>query len=98
MKHIKLIDRTFENDIKFKGVFSYRHLSVLAWTLLVLAQVLTLLVIAKRFHPGININEEFTETFSSVIGSLPLPLLLVSKFSKIVNNDSTYFIKYRQNN
>lgn len=90
MKHIKLIDRTFENDIKFKGVFSYRHLSILAWTLLVLAQVLTLLVIAKRFHPGININEEFTETFSSVIGSLPLPLLLVSKFSKIVNNDGEW--------
>ena len=26
MKHIKLIDRTFNNDIRFKGVFSYRHL------------------------------------------------------------------------
>lgn len=90
MKRIKLIDRTLENDIKFEGIFSYRHLSILAWTLLVLAQVLTLLVIAKRFHPDININEEFAETFSSVIGSLPLPLLLVSKFSKIVNNEGEW--------
>ncbi|MBQ6280365.1 MAG: hypothetical protein IJK72_02825 [Mycoplasma sp.] len=63
MKHIKLIDRTFNNDIRFKGVFSYRHLCIIAWTLLVLAQVLTLLVIAKRFHPQININEEYAETF-----------------------------------
>ena len=90
MKRIKLIDRTLENDIKFKGIFSYRHLSIFAWSLLVLAQVLTLLVIAKRFHPEININDEFAETFSLIIGSLPLPLLLISKFSKIINNDGQW--------
>lgn len=90
MKHIKLIDRTFKNDIRFKGVFSSRHLCIFAWTLLVLAQVLTLLVIAKRFYPQININEEYAETFSTIIGSLPLPLLLISKFSKIINNDGQW--------
>ena len=90
MKQVKLIDRTFENDIKFKGVFSYRHLSILAWTLLVLAQLLTLLVIAKRFYPEININGEAAEIASAVIGSLPLPLLLISKFSKIINNEGQW--------
>jgi hypothetical protein len=54
---------------------------------LVLAQLLTLLVIAKRFYPEININGEAAEIASAVIGSLPLPLLLISKFSKIINNE-----------
>ena len=80
-RHIHEI--TAENDIKFRGPLSYRHLRIIGWLFLALAQVGILLALgcklyqdANRFGPW----PEILKTFSSFMG----PLFLTAAFSTVL--------------
>ncbi len=79
-KNIHLVNK--ENDIRFRGIFSYRHLRILGWLLLVLAQV----GVALSFADSLNKTTSFegASNVLSFLGSLAAPLFLIAAFSQIL--------------
>lgn len=91
-KKRRLENYTQENDIKFKGPFSYRHLRIFAWVCIALAQIgilLTLTIaIGKSADPvwtaGVEpIINVFIEIFS-VVSKMALPFFLFASFAVIL--------------
>ena len=96
-KRIKLNDRTSENDIKYKGVLSYRHIRIIGWLCLIVSQVSTILALAGNIDPGFKQSAQTAITVLSVFGSLPIPLFLLANFSNILRNKENWrslFILY----
>lgn len=87
---VRLVDRTMENDIKFRGPLSYRHLRIMAWFFLVLAQIATILALNMKVNKAsIPIVEPWQKTLSYA-SYLPLPLFLIANFSAILQNKGNY--------
>ena len=79
-KYIHLVNE--ENDIKFRGPLSYRHLRIFGWIFLILAQLGTLLTIASNAKL-VNINPGFLAVLQSA-SSLMTPLFLFAAFAQIL--------------
>ena len=94
---IKWKDRTLANDIKYGGFLSYRHIRIIAWVCLILAQVGAVLGLDAKLDPA---HAPLITNFQNVLvwfGNLPLPLFLLANFSTIMNSKGNYkalFIKY----
>ena len=89
-KRIKLKDRTIENDIKYKGVLSYRHLRIIAWSILVIVQIATIFKINGHFDPVFAANTRWFIIATNVIRDLPLPLLLLANITVILQRKSNW--------
>lgn len=79
-KNIHLVNE--ENDIKFRGPLSYRHLRIAGWFFLLIAQVGVLLGMATK-SSLISVPEPVLTLFE-VFGSLMTPLFLVAAFSQVL--------------
>lgn len=86
----KLHEITAENDIKYRGPFSYRHLRIFAWVFLAIAQIATLLTVAGKVDK--NWWQEISGFVSvlSFAGNLTLPLFLIAAFALILNAKDGY--------
>ena len=79
-KNIHLVNE--ENDIRFRGPLSYRHLRILGWFFLLIAQLGIVLGIASSAKL-ININGTFLTILKSA-NSLMTPLFLFAAFSQVL--------------
>ncbi|MDY6367116.1 MAG: hypothetical protein SPL13_01160 [Clostridia bacterium] len=104
-KKRRLEDYTVDNDIKFKGPFSYRHFRIFAWICIAIAQVGALL--AMTVSIGKVVDPVWTATVEElfytlrvvfgVIGKMSLPFFLFAAFAIILcakNGYKKLFISY----
>ena len=96
-KRIRLNDRTLDNDIKYKGFLSYRHLRIIGWLCLAAAQLSTIFALASLIDPSFGQSFQNIKTILSFVGALPVPLFLLANFSNILRKKNDYrslFILY----
>ncbi len=94
---VKWRDRTPENDIKYGGSLSYRHLRIIAWFCLVVAQVAVILKLEVKLAPDTAKIIEGWNFALTIIGGLPVPLFLLANLSTILQkrgNFKALFIKF----
>ena len=82
----KLIERTKENDIRYRGFISHRGLRVMGWISIAIAQVSVIIALAikviKNIDPApLKTASEFFDFF----GSFGIPLMLLANFAFIMN-------------
>lgn len=95
-KRVKLKYRTKENDIKYRGPLSYRHLRIIAWVLMAIAQLSWIFALAA------HINSDFAPTYSRFVtlfdflATLPLPLFIIANFGIILRrrNDFRWLLTF----
>ena len=96
-KRISMYDVTSENDIKFKGVFSYRHFRIAGWVCMAMTVASILIGL------GMKMSSRVTEKYSGVHGvlsffaELGVFLFLFANFAVIIDKKSSYkklFIMY----
>lgn len=86
----KLHEIDAENDIKFRGPFSYRHLRIFAWIFLAMAQIATMLSVAGKIDGEWYEGIRWLASVLSFFGNLTLPLFLLAAFSIILNAKDGY--------
>ena len=79
-KNIHLVDK--ENDIRFKGFFSYRHLRMFGWLFMLVGQVALLLTTITGIDKTVDFSTAITVL--NVIGSLTTPLFMIAVFSVVL--------------
>ncbi len=79
----------FENDIKYKGVFSYRHLRIIAWISLAATQLLSINNLTSNILTSPLLDNGMT-IFMMILSALAVPLFLLATFSTILNKNKTY--------
>ena len=83
LDHRFIHEITEENDIKFRGPLSYRHLRILGWLFMAIAQIAVVL----RFSAVLFKNEAMYGAAPEVLGffgSLMAPLFLIAAFSTVI--------------
>lgn len=90
-KHRKTYEITLENDIRYRGPLSYRHLRIFAWFFLTVAQTgFIFSTIVGKFDPyWVKANEGWINILTS-LGNLTLPLFLLAAFAVILNAKNGY--------
>lgn len=94
---IKLRDRTPENDIKYGGFLSYRHLRIIAWACLIIAQFAVVLHLEAELEPSSAKIVDTWCTIINIIGSLAVPLFLLANLSTVLQKRGDYkslFIRF----
>ena len=96
-KRISIYDTTMENDIRYKGVLSYRHFRIAAW-------ICMAMTVANIFlGVGMRLSEEVAEKYSgmhsvfSFFSEFAIFLFLFANFAVIIDKKSSYknlFILY----
>ena len=82
-KRIKLRDRTKANDIKYSGFLSYRHLRIIGWITLVLAQIAVLFKMTMQINPSTVDIYTPAYNFFNFFNGLSVPLFLIANFAAI---------------
>ena len=97
VKRIKLKDRTPENDINYRGYLYYRHLRIIGWACMLIAQLGIVFSLAAKLSKGFAADTEALRTVLGFFASLPVPLFLLANFSFIFRSKKNYrslFILY----
>lgn len=88
-KKLKFYEITPENDMKYRGPLSYRHLRIAGWAFMIIAQVATVLALVGKADPA----HAPSQTMLSVFGmfkELMMPLLLLATFATILNGSKNF--------
>jgi len=83
------------NDIRYKGIFTYRGLRLFALVLMTLSQVSTMYLFANKIYGvfGEQLISPFLNTAMTVavkMGQASLPLLVVSSIAIIINKQESF--------
>ena len=89
-KKRRILERTAENDIRYRGPLSYRHFRALAWICLALSQVVLLMRLDQKLEPEYAAIYDTPIAIMAPIASLALPLLLVANFAVILDGREGY--------
>ena len=81
---------TPENDIRFKGVLSYRHLRIMGWIAIAVSQAGIILRFAQSIDPELEGKYTLAAGIMSAIGGLGIFLMLFANFAVIIDKKSTY--------
>ena len=82
----KLHEVSLNEDIRYRGPLSYQHFQMLGWLCIVLSVVLSMVRLAGHVDPGLKDSTAGLRNVLEYISSLSLPFLLITNFSKILNN------------
>lgn len=96
-KRIKLKDRTLENDIKYGGVLSYRHLRIIGWLCMIIGQVGVILNLEVKLAPETASAIEIWTLVTSAFASMAVPIFLLANFSTMLQqrgNFKALFVRY----
>ena len=96
-KRIKWRDRMPENDINYGGFLSYRHLKILGWFFLIVAQIPVILQLEAKLAPDTVPVIDKWNFVLSIFSGLPVPLFLLANLSTILQSRGNYkalFIKF----
>ena len=88
-KH-RILARSAENDIRYRGPLSYRHFRVLAWICLALVQVVLLMELDRKLEPEYAAVYDTPIAILGPLSSLALPLLLIANFAVILDGREGY--------
>ncbi len=86
-KNIHLV--TPENDIKFRGPLSYRHLRIIGWVLLALSEIVTILKFVEKAYGAVGMYGLWPSILGSCF-SLMAPLFLIAVFGVVLNAKDGY--------
>ena len=96
-KRLKWKDRTPENDIGYGGYLSYRHIRIIGWLCMALAQVGVVLGFAMKINPANVASLERWQTAFNFFSALPVPLFMLANLSVILSKKGDWkklFITY----
>ena len=96
-KRIKWKNRTLENDIKYSGYLSYRHLRIIGWICLAISQIAIIMNLQTKLNPASAEQLNVWKTVLSYIATLPLPLFFLANYSQMTQKKSNFksmFISY----
>ena len=94
---ISIYDVTPENDIKFKGVFSYRHFRIAGWVCMAMTVASIILGLGMKLSPRIAEKYGTVHSVFSFFAELGVFLFLFANFAVIIDKKSSYkklFIMY----
>ena len=86
----KLHEIDLEQDIRYRGPLSYRGFKIMGWLCIAVSQLVMLLTFASRFMPADMAPTTVMMSILSSIGSLSVPFLLFSNFSRILSRRDSY--------
>ena len=78
-----ITDITAENDIKFRGPLSYRHLRIIAWLFLAIAQIGVILTMNAGMRNNPQMYGSLPNIFS-FFANFMAPLFLIAAFSTVI--------------
>jgi len=73
-----------ENDIKYRGPLSYRHLRIIAWVCMMFMALSTVFSVFAKINHSDSLS--VTSSVFQTIGQLALPLFLIANFSFIMRH------------
>ena len=79
-----------QQDIRYRGPLSYRHMMILGWLCIFLSQVGLILSLAGKLDSGIAEASTGIVTIGTYAGSLFMPFLLLANFSKILSSKQQF--------
>ena len=89
-KKVRIYERTTEDDIRFRGPLSYRHLWILGWIAIsfkVLSMVIALGVVIDPNQPQWVLN---LQTVSMILAEFALPLFLFGNFAVLLDGKRSF--------
>ena len=89
-RRLKMHEVTAENDIKYRGPLSYRHLRILGWLSLAFAQAAVLMTIASNLDVWLAEQLAPYSSAFSFIGEFAVPLFLLANFAVILSAKDGY--------
>lgn len=89
-KRRKLHEYSAENDIRYRGPLSYQGFQILGWLCIALLSGILLLKIGTKLDPKHAAQYTSINRVLTSIESGSLPFLLISNFSRILNNEEGY--------
>ena len=95
--HIRLRDRTLENDIKYKAPLSYRYVRIIAWACIIFAQIGLVAKANVKLIPSSAGALNWLVESGNFISALALPLFLLANFAFILQKKNDWkrlFIQY----
>ena len=87
---ISIFDRTAENDIRYRGPMSYRHLQILAWICIAFKILFILTNLSLRINPSQPQWLYALRGTCDTIGEFSLPLFLFANFAIILDEKKSY--------
>lgn len=88
----KLIIKTkllYPEDIKYRGIFSYRHLRIIAWITLAIGQLSFIFSVGSAIA-GQEMAPGWVIYAISIISSLTTPIFAMATFATILNKNKSY--------
>lgn len=82
-KYVRLKNRTIENDIKYRGILSYRELRIIGWIAIAISQMGIFFRIGLKVDPT-NAFFSGMGSFCSIFDGLSVPLFLCANFAFIL--------------
>ncbi len=79
-----------QQDIRYRGPLSYRHMMILGWLCVFFAQVGLVLSTVGKAEPSIAEANAGLITFGNYAGSLFMPFLLLANFSRILSSKQQF--------
>ena len=79
-----------QQDIRYRGPLSYRHMMILGWLCIFLSQVSLILSTVGKLEPGIAEAGAGLITVGSYASSLFMPFLLLANFSRILSSKQQF--------
>ncbi len=89
-KRKKLHEMTIQEDIRYKGLLNYQHFQIFRWLCIVLEVLSGMLSLGAKLDEGLAKETAGLQSVLAYVTGLSLPFLLISNFSKILNNSEGY--------
>ena len=89
-KRIKWRDRTPENDIKYGGFLSYRHIRIIGWVCMILAQLGLVFSLAAKLSPEQPDRFKWIIEAADWISGMPVPLFMLANFATILQKKNQF--------
>ena len=86
----KLSEVSLEQDIRYRGPLSYRHLRMLGWLCIVIAQVSVLLALGGNISGQLAEQTLTLQAVLSVAASMSVPFLLLANYALILDTSDGY--------
>ena len=89
-KRRKLHELNAENDIRYRGPFSFQTFQIFGWLCIVMSVIVIMLKITRKVDPNAIPNINGLIRFIGEASELSLPFLLIANFARILNNSEGY--------
>lgn len=89
-KRKRIDEYTAENDIKFRGPLSYRHLRMIAWVCLFIGQVGVIMTLVGKADPEVALKNGSIPQVLSVFQDMMMPFFLIATFATLLNGSRNF--------